>query len=60
MITVQRDKGSVELAGTLDHVSVAGVLAQSADWFTGESLAIGLQGISHSNSAGHCYDKVYD
>jgi len=52
VITVQRDQGSIELSGELNHVTVAGVLAQSADWFAGDALVIGLQGISHSNSAG--------
>ena len=52
MITVQRDQGSIELSGELNHVTVADVLAQSADWFAGDALVIGLQGISHSNSAG--------
>lgn len=52
MITVQRDQNSIELAGVLNHASVATVLSQSADWFAGDALSIGLQGISHSNSAG--------
>ena len=52
MINVQRNHGNIELAGVLDHVSVASVLAQSADWFTGDAVVIGLQGVSHSNSAG--------
>lgn len=52
MINVQRNHGNIELEGVLDHVSVASVLAQSADWFTGDAVNIGLQGISHSNSAG--------
>lgn len=52
MITVQREQGNIELAGVLNHASVAGVLAQSNDWFAGAALNIGLQGITHSNSAG--------
>lgn len=52
MISVQRNNGRMELAGALDHASVASVLAQSADWFSGDALHISLQGVSHSNSAG--------
>lgn len=52
MISVQRNNGRFELSGVLDHAAVAGVLAQSDDWFAGDALHISLQGVSHSNSAG--------
>jgi phospholipid transport system transporter-binding protein len=52
VITVQRQSGRIELAGELDHASVAQLLLQSADWFGGEALNISLQGVTQSDSAG--------
>lgn len=52
MISVQHNHGRYELAGALDHISVANVLAQSADWFGSDTVNISLQGVSQSNSAG--------